>query len=65
MNMIICRNVLIYFDRPLQDRVIKLFADSLGPGVSCAWLQGKPQILGLRRSVRAGAEKEKIYRKKR
>ena len=29
MNLISCRNVLIYFDRPLQDRAIGLFKDSL------------------------------------
>jgi len=29
MHLIICRNVLIYFQRPLQERVIKLFAGSL------------------------------------
>jgi chemotaxis protein methyltransferase CheR len=29
MHMISCRNVLIYFDRPLQDRAIGLFKDSL------------------------------------
>lgn len=29
MQMISCRNVLIYFDRPLQDRAIGLFKDSL------------------------------------
>ena len=28
-NLIICRNVLIYFNRDLQDRVIALFRDSL------------------------------------
>jgi chemotaxis protein methyltransferase CheR len=28
-NVIICRNVLIYFDKPLQDRVHRLFAESL------------------------------------
>ena len=30
MQLISCRNVLIYFDRGLQDRVIGLFDDSLG-----------------------------------
>jgi chemotaxis protein methyltransferase CheR len=30
MNLISCRNVMIYFDRPLQDRAIGLFKDSLG-----------------------------------
>lgn len=29
MHLISCRNVLIYFDRPLQDRAIGLFKDSL------------------------------------
>ena len=29
MNVIVCRNVLIYFDRTLQDRVLSLFSDSL------------------------------------
>ena len=29
MNMIVCRNVLIYFDNTLQDRVLSLFCDSL------------------------------------
>ncbi|HEY1096547.1 MAG TPA: CheR family methyltransferase [Alphaproteobacteria bacterium] len=30
MQLISCRNVLIYFDRPLQDRAIALFDESLG-----------------------------------
>ncbi|AKM11539.1 CheR family methyltransferase [Croceicoccus naphthovorans] len=29
MHLISCRNVLIYFDRDLQDRVVSLFAESL------------------------------------
>jgi chemotaxis protein methyltransferase CheR len=29
VQLISCRNVLIYFDRPLQDRVLGLFGDSL------------------------------------
>jgi len=29
MNAVICRNVLIYFERPLQERVVKLFRESL------------------------------------
>jgi len=29
MHLILCRNVLIYFDRSLQNRVFKLFQDSL------------------------------------
>jgi len=32
MDMIVCRNVLIYFSKELQDRVFKLFYDSLAKG---------------------------------
>lgn len=30
-DLILCRNVLIYFDKMLQERVLKLFDDSLSP----------------------------------
>lgn len=32
MHIIMCRNVLIYFNKELQNRVLKLFYDSLIPG---------------------------------
>jgi len=32
MDLIVCRNVLIYFNRELQDRVFQLFVDSLRDG---------------------------------
>ncbi len=36
MHLILCRNVLIYFDRKLQERALKLFSDSLvGGGFIC------------------------------
>ena len=31
-NLIMCRNVLIYFQKPLQSRVIRIFKESLAPG---------------------------------
>jgi chemotaxis protein methyltransferase CheR len=31
-HMILCRNVLIYFDRPMQERLFLLFTDCLVPG---------------------------------
>jgi chemotaxis protein methyltransferase CheR len=65
MNLIVCRNVLIYFNRDLQNRVIKLFHDSLAPqGILC---------LGAKENLRFStyADRfddlvvdEKIYRKK-
>jgi chemotaxis protein methyltransferase CheR len=65
MNMIMCRNVLIYFNRDLQNHVIRLFIDSLCKnGFLC---------LGSKESIRVSEysddfvdfiKKEKIYRKK-
>ncbi len=64
MDLIVCRNVLIYFGRELQDRVFKLFSDSLRPG---AFL-----CLGTKETVRVSAfsdvfenvvDGQKIYRK--
>jgi len=31
-DLIVCRNVLIYFDRPMQERLFQLFTDCLLPG---------------------------------
>jgi chemotaxis methyl-accepting protein methylase len=30
--LVVCRNVVIYFDRPMQERLFTLFADALQPG---------------------------------
>jgi chemotaxis protein methyltransferase CheR len=64
-NLIMCRNVLIYFERELQERVLKIFYDSLLPGGFLA--------LGSKETIRfSGVEKyftqvkegEKIWRRK-
>jgi chemotaxis methyl-accepting protein methylase len=31
-DLIVCRNVVIYFDRPIQERIFTTFADALTPG---------------------------------
>jgi chemotaxis methyl-accepting protein methylase len=31
-HMVVCRNVLIYFDRPMQERLFQVFSDALAPG---------------------------------
>lgn len=31
-HMVVCRNVLIYFDRPMQERLLQTFTESLIPG---------------------------------
>lgn len=65
VNLILCRNVLIYFEKELQDKVIGLFYDSLVPsGILC---------LGTKESIKFSRhgnlfeivdEKQKIYKKK-
>jgi len=65
MNVVICRNVLIYFDRVLQDRVLSLFRDSLcHRGFLC--LGNKESILQtvIEQEFEGVSRKEKIFRKK-
>lgn len=64
MNLIICRNVLIYFNRELQNRVIKLFYDSLSNG-SFLCLGSKESIRYSDHDQAFGyvVDKEKIYQK--
>lgn len=64
MNLISCRNVLIYFDRSLQDRALGLFKDSL-PRQGFLGLGAKESI---RFSEHAGAfrdfvREEKLYQR--
>ena len=62
--MIICRNVMIYFDRALQERVHALFYESLAPfGVLAL---GHKESLRLRPHETRYEEldaREKLYRK--
>ncbi|WP_320414240.1 protein-glutamate O-methyltransferase CheR [Candidatus Magnetobacterium casense] len=64
MNLIVCRNVLIYFNRDLQDNVFRLFADSLCDGGFLAL--GSKETIRLSKS--SGyfddvSKEEKIYSK--
>jgi chemotaxis protein methyltransferase CheR len=64
MNMIVCRNVLIYFDKVLQNKVIKLFKESLIPGgVLCLGSKESLKFSEQYYSFEPLFEKEKIYRK--
>ena len=65
MNLIICRNVLIYFNSDLQNNVIKLFEKSLIPGGFLCL--GSKENLKLSESVsdfKIIDDKEKMYKKK-
>ncbi len=65
MHLISCRNVLIYFDRELQDRAIGLFSDSL----IRKWFLGLGSKESLRFSANADdfsefSREERLYQKK-
>lgn len=65
MHLIVCRNVLIYFDRDLQDMVLGLFLDSLCPGgFLCLGSKESLKFSARMDMFEAVLEKEKIFRKK-
>lgn len=64
MQLISCRNVMIYFDRALQDRAVGLFKDSLGRNGFLGI--GSKETLRFSRHVDAFRDfvlPEKIYRR--
>ncbi|WED21442.1 protein-glutamate O-methyltransferase CheR [Vibrio sp. JC009] len=66
MHVIFCRNVLIYFNRELQNRVFNLFYDSLVPGgFLCLGSKESMRFADVADKFELVSEREKIYRKKR
>ncbi len=64
MQVIICRNVLIYFDRELQERVLQLFDDSLcDAGFLCLGSHETLKLSGLADRYETVVDKQRIYRK--
>lgn len=64
VNMVICRNVLIYFDRDLQNRAIGLFNESLlAGGILCLGSKESLQFNEHYSAFSSLVSKEKIYRK--
>jgi chemotaxis methyl-accepting protein methylase len=63
LDLITCRNVVIYFDRPSQERLFRAFADALGP--DGLLLLGKVEtLLGPARDMlRLESARERIYRR--
>lgn len=64
-HFISCRNVLIYFDRPLQDRVFRLFRESLIRGTFLG-LGNKEsiQFSSVREHFEVIDQENRVYRKK-
>jgi chemotaxis protein methyltransferase CheR len=64
MDLILCRNVMIYFDQSLQQRVFSLLADSLHPeGFLCLGTRETLRYSGVCGSFEEFAEDEKIYQR--
>lgn len=64
MNMILCRNVLIYFSRELQNRVFRLFKESLrNGGFLCIGTKESIRFSNISDYFEDVSKKEKIYRK--
>ncbi len=65
MHLIMCRNVLIYFNRKLQNRALRLFRDSLcRNGFLCLGAKEDIKFSEHRDDFIAVAPKEKIYQRK-
>jgi len=65
VNMVVCRNVLIYFDRTLQDKVIGLFSESLpGGGILALGSKENLQFSAHYHHFNPVVPEEKIYMKK-
>ena len=66
MHLILCRNVLIYFSKPLQDRVLRLFSESLVPnGFLCLGTKENIVFSEVADHFKPLNEKLRIFQKKR
>jgi chemotaxis protein methyltransferase CheR len=65
MHLVLCRNVLIYFDRPLQNRVLGLFRSSLRHnGFLCLGSRETLDFFDVRRDFTELSQPERIYQYK-
>ncbi len=65
MHLIVCRNVLIYFSRQLQNRAIDLFKNSLVPGgFLCLGSKESLRFTNHEGEFEVVSDEAKIYRKK-
>jgi chemotaxis methyl-accepting protein methylase len=62
-HLIVCRNVLIYFDRPMQERLFQLFADSLAPGGYLVLGKVESLVGSVRDRLQLVDARERVYRR--
>ena len=64
MHLVMCRNVLIYFNKELQDRVLKIMADSLVyGGFLCLGNKESLQFSAIAPDFEEVDQQAKIYKK--
>ncbi len=64
MNLILCRNVLIYFNQDLQERVLRLLSGSLRPnGFLCLGSKESLNFSSIEASFQAIVKKHRIFQK--
>ena len=64
MQMVVCRNVLIYFDKELQEKVLQLFYDTLCEGgILCLGSHETLQLSSLANKFDVISPEQRIYRK--
>ena len=62
-HLIMCRNVLIYFDKPLQDRVLGIFHNCLeSPAFLAIGSKETLRFSGVEKKFKQLTEEEKVYR---
>lgn len=65
VNLIMCRNVMIYFDKNLQENVLRLFSESLVPsGMLCLGTKETIRFTPFEHQFETVDEKQRIYKKK-
>jgi chemotaxis protein methyltransferase CheR len=63
-NVIVCRNVLIYFDRTLKDHVLRLFSESFATlGILCLGRKESLRFTAFEDDFSVLSAREKIYRR--
>jgi chemotaxis protein methyltransferase CheR len=62
-HMIVCRNVLIYFDRPMQERLFQLFTDCLAPGGYLVLGKVESLVGPVRDRLQLVDARERVYRR--
>jgi chemotaxis protein methyltransferase CheR len=65
VHLVLCRNVLIYFEKDLQNKVQKLFYDSLiNGGILCLGTKETMRFTDLREEYTELDQKQRIFKKK-